>query len=105
VTAVKIRPNDDTALPGQYDVIFCLETFEHLPRPLSTLQHFDAALKPRGVLVFDYIKSEATFLDTEAALRDRKRALAFVLERFEVVDGAIKDDDSNLGPTVVRKRG
>jgi SAM-dependent methyltransferase len=105
VTTVQILPDDDAALPGSYDVIFCLETFEHLPRPIAALQHFHTVLKPRGVLVFDYIRSEATFLDTPAGLRDRERALAFVLERFEVVDGEIKNDGSNLGPTVVRKRG
>lgn len=105
VTPVAINPDDDAALPGRYDVIFCLETFEHLPRPLAALQHFHTALNPRGVLVFDYIRSEGTYLDTPAGLRDRERALAFVLERFEVVDGEIKNDGSHLGPTVVRKRG
>jgi len=102
---VAINPDDDAALPGRYDVIFCLETFEHLPRPLAALQHFHTALNPRGVLVFDYIRSEGTYLDSPAALRDRDSALAFVLKHFEVVDGEIKIDGSNLGPTVVRKRG
>jgi len=105
VTPVAINPDDDAALPGRYDVIFCLETFEHLPRPLAALQHFHTALNPQGVLVFDYIRSEGTYLDTPAGLRDRERALAFVLERFEMVDGQIKNDGSHLGPTVVRKRG
>jgi 2-polyprenyl-3-methyl-5-hydroxy-6-metoxy-1,4-benzoquinol methylase len=104
VTPVAIHPDDDAALPGRYDVIFCLETFEHLPRPLAALQHFHTALNPRGVLVFDYIRSEGTYLDTPAGLRDRERALAFVLERFDVLDGEIKNDGSHLGPTVVRKR-
>ena len=105
VTPVAINPDDDAALPGQYDVIFCLETFEHLPRPLAALTHFHTVLRSGGVLVFDYIRSEGTYLDTPAGLRDRERALAFVLERFEVVDGEIKNDGSHLGPTVVRKRG
>jgi len=105
VSTVQIDPDDDAALPGQYDVIFCLETFEHLPRPLAALTHFHTVLRPGGVLVFDYIHSEGTFLDSEAAVRDRDSALAFVLKHFEVVDGEIKIDGSNLGPTVVRKRG
>jgi SAM-dependent methyltransferase len=105
VTPVAINPDDDAALPGRYDVIFCLETFEHLPRPLAALQHFHTVLNPGGILVFDYIRSEGTYLDTPAGLRDRERALAFVLERFEVVDGEIKTDGSHLGPTVVRTRG
>jgi SAM-dependent methyltransferase len=50
VTTVPITPDDNAALPGRYDAIFCLETPEHLPRPLATLQHFHAALRPGGVL-------------------------------------------------------
>ena len=72
VTPVAINPDDDAALPGPYDVIFCLETFEHLPRPLAALTHFHTVLRPGGVLVLDYIRSEATYLDTPAALRDRE---------------------------------
>jgi 2-polyprenyl-3-methyl-5-hydroxy-6-metoxy-1,4-benzoquinol methylase len=105
VTTMPIAPDDDAPLPGRYDVIFCLETFEHLPRPLAALTHFHTILNPRGLLVFDYIRSEATYLDTPAGLRDRERALALVLERVEVVDGVFKNDGSHLGPTVVRKRG
>ena len=75
VTTVQIDPDDDAALPGQYDVIVCLETFEHLPRPLAALTHFHTALRPGGVLVFDYIRSEGAYLDTPAGLaRSRARA-------------------------------
>jgi hypothetical protein len=35
VTTVPITPADDATLPGRYDAIFCLETLEHLPRPLA----------------------------------------------------------------------
>jgi 2-polyprenyl-3-methyl-5-hydroxy-6-metoxy-1,4-benzoquinol methylase len=105
VTTVPIAPDDNAALPGQYDAIFCLETLEHLPRPLAALQHFHTVLRPRGVLIIDYIRSEATGLDTPAGLRDREDALRFVRERFEVVDGRIALDGEHLPPTVVRKRG
>ena len=46
VTMIAVEPNDDTPLPGLYDTIFCLEVFEHLPRPLAALEHFHRALKP-----------------------------------------------------------
>ena len=97
VTPVAINPDDDAALPGPYDVIFCLETFEHLPRPLAALTHFHTVLRPGGVLVFDYIRSEATYLDSPAALRDRDAALAFVLKHFEVVDGESRSTAATWG--------
>jgi 2-polyprenyl-3-methyl-5-hydroxy-6-metoxy-1,4-benzoquinol methylase len=104
VTLVPIEPADDAPLPGRYDVIFCLEVFEHLPRPLATLRHFAGALNPGGVLIFDYVRSEGAGLDTAAALRDRDAALAFVLERFHVVDGHVPTDGSHVQPAVVRLR-
>jgi SAM-dependent methyltransferase len=104
VTTVPITPGDDALLPGRYDAIFCLETLEHLPRPLAALQHFHAALRPGGVLAFDYIRSEATGLDSPAGLRDRDEALRFILDRFEIVDGRIALDHEHVAPTVARKR-
>jgi len=105
VSTVSIAPDDDAPLPGRYDAIFCLETLEHLPRPLAALQHFHSVLSPGGILAFDYVRSEATYLDSPASLRDRADALRFVLERFEVVDGRIFLDGEHVPPTVVRKRG
>jgi SAM-dependent methyltransferase len=105
VSTVAITPDDDAPLPGQYDAIFCLETFEHLPRPLAAAKHFHAVLRPGGVLVFDYIRSEAVGLDTPAGLEQRERVLKLIAERFDVLDGEIRLDGSHLGPTVVRKRG
>lgn len=104
VTLVPIDPGDDAPLPGRFDVIFCLEVFEHLPRPLATLRHFTEALHPGGVLIFDYVRSEGAGLDTAAALRDRDAALRFVLDRFEVVEGRVPTDGSHVQPAVVRKR-
>jgi len=106
VTMVAIGPNDDSPLQGQYDTIFCLEVFEHLPRPLATLEHFYRVLKPGGHLVFDYIRSDGSplGLDTAAALRDRPEALRFVLEHFEIVEGRVSNDASNVEPSVARRR-
>jgi 2-polyprenyl-3-methyl-5-hydroxy-6-metoxy-1,4-benzoquinol methylase len=105
VTMVPITPGDDTPLPGRYDVIFCLEVFEHLPRPLATLRHFVEVLKPGGRLIFDYLRSEGVGLDTAAALREREPALQFVRDHFEIVQGRLPTDGSHVQPTVVRKRG
>ena len=96
--------NDDAPLPGTYDTIFCLEVFEHLPRPLPVLEHFHRVLKPGGHLVLDYVRSEATGLDSATSLRDRPAALKFVLDHFEVVQGRVTVGDEHVLTSVVRKR-
>ena len=104
VTMVAVEPNDDAPLPGLYDTIFCLEVLEHLPRPLAALEHFHRALKPGGHLIFDYVRSEGTGLDTATSLRDRLPALHLVLDRFDIVAGRVTTDGAHVEPTVVRKR-
>ena len=104
VTMVPIQPNDDAPLPGEYDTIFCLETFEHLPRPIAAAQHLHRALRSGGCLVFDYVRSEGTGLDTAAALRDRIPALEFILKRFDIVQGRVTTDGAHVEPVVARKR-
>jgi 2-polyprenyl-3-methyl-5-hydroxy-6-metoxy-1,4-benzoquinol methylase len=105
VTLVPILPDDDAPLRGDFDTIFCLEVMEHVPRPLAVLEHFHKVLRPGGHLVFDYIESEATGFDTAAALRDRRAALEFVRDHFDVVAGTIPLDGDTGEPVVVRKRG
>jgi len=104
VTMVPIGPDDDAPLQGFFDTILCLETFEHLPRPLAIAKHLHGALKPGGHLVFDYIRSDATGLDTAAALRDRIPTLEFILAHFDVVRGRVTTDGAHVEPAVVRKR-
>jgi SAM-dependent methyltransferase len=106
VTMVAIEPNNDAPLPGSFDTIFCLEVFEHLPRPVPVLQHLHRALRPGGHLVFDYIRSDGSplGLDTAAALRDRPAALQFVVDNFSVVQGRVPTDGEHVAPAVARKR-
>jgi hypothetical protein len=84
---IPIQPNDDAPLPGEYDTIFCLETFEHLPRPVAA-----------------DVRSDGTGLDTAAALRDRLPAFELILKRFDVVQGRVTADGVNVDATVAQKR-
>jgi 2-polyprenyl-3-methyl-5-hydroxy-6-metoxy-1,4-benzoquinol methylase len=104
VTIMPIVPGDDAPLPGRFDVIFCLEVLEHVPRPLAVLRHFLDVLTPGGVLVFDFVRSEGTYLDSATALAERDAALRFVLDHFDQVQGSIPVDGSHVPPVVVRKR-
>ena len=104
VTMVPVEPNNDAPLAGAYDTIFCLETLEHLPRPIPVLQHFHHVLKPGGYLIFDYVRSDGTGLDTATSLRDRIPALRFILEHFDIVQGRVSTDGSHVKPAVARRR-
>ncbi len=49
VRVVGIDPADDDPLRNQmYDVIFCMTVFEHVPRPLQTMENFFKHLKSGG---------------------------------------------------------
>lgn len=104
VTMVSIDPNNDAPLPGLYDTVFCLEVLEHVPRPIAAIEHFLRVLKPGGHLVFDYIRSEGTGLDTATSLRDRIPALRLILDHFDIVEGRVATDGSHVEPSVARKR-
>ena len=61
-------------------------------------------LRPGGHLIFDYIRSDGTGLDTAASVRDRLPALRFVQEHFDIVQGEVTADGADVGPSVARKR-
>jgi len=105
VRTVIVDPADDAPLEGEFDVVFCTEVLEHVPRPLALLRHLHARLAPRGILIFDYIRSQGRGLDTVGGLHDRLPALGFVREAFEVVQGSVPVDGTDVTPVVCRKRG
>lgn len=61
-------------------------------------------LRPGGHLVFDYVRSDGTGLDTATALRDRIPALQYILSHFDIVKGSVATDGSHVAPAVARKR-
>jgi SAM-dependent methyltransferase len=105
VTPVLLKPEDGFGLELEQavDVAFCLQVFEHLPGPLAGAQDLHRALRPGGLLVFDYVKGEGQGLDTLQGVRQRQAVLDFIDSRFDVVSGALRREDS-MGLTLARKR-
>lgn len=103
VHTVVIDPGNDAPLDDQYNIIFCTEVLEHLPRPMPVVRHLESCLKPGGYFVFDYIRSEGKGLDTAAALRDRLHVLRYILDHFQIIEGEIPLDGRHVNTTVVQK--
>jgi 2-polyprenyl-3-methyl-5-hydroxy-6-metoxy-1,4-benzoquinol methylase len=102
VRPLTLKPHDDAPLDERYDVIFCFQTLEHLPRPLAILRHLHSVLKPGGHFVFDYIASLGEGLDTPSARAERPAALEFVNTHYRVLEGS---PDEGSGVVVCRKDG
>jgi len=103
VRMLKINAGNDEPLDDDYDVIFCLAVFEHMPRPIPVIEHLSSRIKTGGYLIFDYIKSEAKGLDTSGALKDRITVLQYIIKNFNIVEGRIPDNGENVDITVCRK--
>lgn len=104
VRAVPLRPENGFRFPlaQKFDAIFCMTVLEHLQEPLAVMEHLRDLLAPEGLLFFDYVKSDATGLDTRAGLEQRPAVLAFVREHFRLEQGSL-DGNESLGLTVVRR--
>jgi len=97
-------PLDENPLGDRkYDVIFVMAVFEHLPKPLAIAKHLHNALVEGGILIFDYIKSEAKGLDSYAGLKERLEVLKFIQKHFEILEGEIYLDGRNVGVVICRK--
>jgi len=95
---LQLSTDDDRPLQEDYDVIFCMTVFEHLPRPLAIAEHFYDRLKPGGRLIFDYLNSSGVGVDTVEAVLERPAVFGFLRERF-----AVDLEESSAGPFVLTK--
>lgn len=82
---------------GDFDVIILTTVLEHVHNPLLVVQMLLSRLRRGGKLVFDYIKSEASGLDSEAGLSGRKEALEYMGKQLEIISGAFNNLDESIG--------
>lgn len=104
VDSIVINPRKKDNLPEgkKYNAIICLTVFEHLNNPLEVAGSFFEHLEPSGVLIFDYIKGEATCLDSQQSMKDRSNVLKFIENNFKILKGKI-DFEKSMNLTVVKK--
>ena len=105
VIPLPLYPIDDFALhcPESCDVIFCHTVFEHLNKPLKTVQSFTETLKRGGVLSFDYIKSDGAGYDTVHGARERTMVLDYIADNYNIIVGQVNKEES-IGLTFAQKR-
>lgn len=103
VKIIDINPRELPRLPQNYDVVFVMQTFEHLPNPLEVLKNLTNHIEKGGYLIFDFMISDGAGLDTQQALNERVAVLSYMREKYELVSGKITEKE-NMGNTVIRKR-
>ena len=101
---IKLEPeNYNLNLPNDFDVITINTVLEHLTDPLDCIQYLTSILKKGGLLIFDYIISEGTGLDTIEALNQRSAVIEFISKNFLVLKGSLNYDKS-INIVVVKKK-
>ena len=101
-----LKPDNNFMLntKDRFDIIYCIEVFEHLHEPLRIARMFYDLMNPGGILIFDYVKSDGQGLDTHVGLEERPAVLDFITRNFEVMEGSLDNPQASLAMTVVKKK-
>lgn len=100
-----INPNifhDPLGKKDCYDVIILTTVLEHLDDPVFVSNYLLDRLNTNGLLVFDYVLSEGTGLDTPNALLKREECLKLIMNRTSIIHGFI-NTEKDTGLCIVRK--
>jgi SAM-dependent methyltransferase len=100
-----LSPKDGFALNLQnpMDVIFCIQVFEHLNKPLETVRLFHKLLNKNGVLVFDFLLGKGEGLDSIQAVRERNQVVGFINSNFDLLGQPRLDPAKSVDLTFARK--
>lgn len=86
-----------------FDAIVVTEVLEHLDDPPLVAGYLLDRLKPNGLFVFDYVKSEGHGLDHPNALHTREETLSKILKATEVIDGDVSNPMESVGFCIAQK--
>ena len=89
---------------GEFDVIILTTVFEHLHEPIVIAKLLLSKLKSGGILMFDYLKSHATGLDSEKGLTQRQETLEYIRNNTTIVKGDLSDIEKDIPVTLVKKK-
>jgi 2-polyprenyl-3-methyl-5-hydroxy-6-metoxy-1,4-benzoquinol methylase len=87
----------------KYDVIILTTVLEHVHSPLEVCKLLTDYLKPGGLLLFDYIKSDALGLDTSQGLLERQEALHYIKDNYTILRGDFSDLNKSIGLCLAEK--
>ena len=87
-----------------YDIVIISNVLEHLDNPQFVTEYLLNRLKPDGLFVFDYIKSEGKGLDHPNALEMREDCIKNILEKTRLVHGKINDNSKSIGMCIAQKK-
>ena len=88
----------------KFDAIILTTVLEHLENPKDIVEYLLNRLRPGGVLLFDYIRSEGTGLDHPGSLDQREECLSLIVQQTRVENGEIGDFAETVGECIVRKK-
>ncbi len=86
---------------GPFEVIFLTTVLEHVADPCALMKYILNKMSAGGILIFDYIKSEGTGLDTPSALAGRNACIEFIRRNTRLLAGSL-ESEGNLPLTIVR---
>ena len=105
VISVLLRPDNrfTLSLDRPVDVICCMQVLEHLQEPRRAVEQLANALRPGGLLVFDYFRGDGAGLDTRQGVEERGAVLDFIATHFELAEGRLSADRT-IARAIARKR-
>jgi len=103
VRFIDLTPYEEPLCVGPYDIVFLMTVLEHLPNPVEVVEAITQSVRTGGHLVFDYIRSSGSGLDTQESVEQRPTILDFISSHYEIVSGNV-DYDKSMGTTIVRKK-
>lgn len=80
-----------------FDAIILTTVLEHVHNPVTVIRSLTQHLRSGGVLVFDYIKSDAHGLDSLQGLSMREIALEYIREHYIIDSGDMSDITRSIG--------